>query len=162
VSDIPHGPGLGVRWLVAVPLMLISTVLPVFGQLTSSAVSFDLVSDGPGPTFWERFWDDADNYLSVLVLHGIVTLVFLVRRTMFAVWPQVCLWLAVGALAPVLFVGDADDLLLSLAVGAGVVLLNFALGRLTLWVLSRPVARDVALSKLEIRTRCRVPPRGSG
>jgi hypothetical protein len=77
-------------------------------------------------------------------------LVFLVRRTMFAVWPQVCLWLPVGALAPMLFVGASDHLLPNLALGAGLVLLNFGLGRLTFWVLSRPVARDVALSKLEI------------
>ena len=36
---LPGGPGLGPRWLVAVPLMLVTTVLPTFGQLALSAWS---------------------------------------------------------------------------------------------------------------------------
>jgi hypothetical protein len=86
-----------------------------------------------------------------------VLLVFLLRRTMFAVWPRTCLWVAVLVLGPVTLLswmtGDKVALLPNLALGGGLIWLTAELGRLTSWVLSRPVARDVALSELEIPYR---------
>jgi hypothetical protein len=170
--QLPSGPGLGARWSVALPLMLVSTVLPLFGQLTLSAwtsVSFDLVLDGPGPTFWAAFWDDADEFSGALAIPAVALLVFLVRRSMFAVWPKVCLWTSVWMVGPAMLFSSlldhSADLLPNLSLGAGLILLNHQLGRLTLWVLSRPVARDLVLSTLEIpyqvpgsRLRLRVKP----
>ena len=154
---LPAGPGLLTRWSVAVPLMLVSTVLPLFGQLTLSAwtsVSFDLVLDGPEPTFWHEFWDHAEDIWGALAIPGVALLVFLVWRSMFAAWPKVCLWTSVWMVGPMMLMGsmldDGDDLLPNLALGAGLILLNYQLGRLTLWVLSRPVARDIVASTLEI------------
>jgi hypothetical protein len=154
---LPSGPGLAARWSVALPLMLVSTVLPIFGALTLNAwtsVSFDLVLDGPNPSFWHEFWDDADSVAGALVVPAIALVVFLVWRTMFAVWPKVCLWTSVWLLGPGLLISsvidDGDDLLPNLALGVGLIWLNYELGRLTLWVLSRPVARDLVSSALEI------------
>jgi hypothetical protein len=154
---LPSGPGLLARWSVAVPLMLVSTVLPLFGQLTLSAwtsVTFSQVLDGPGPTFWEEFWDNAEDMRAALVVPAVALLLFLVRRTMFATWPQVCLWTSVWMVGPAMLfsslLDDSDDLLPNLALGVGLIWLNYELGRLTLWVLSRPIARDLVSSGLEI------------
>lgn len=154
---LPQGPGLLARWSVALPLMLVSTVLPLFGQLTLTAwtsVTFNLILDAPNPTFWHEFWDNAENIWGALAIPAAALLAFLVRRSMFAAWPKVCLWTSVWMIGPgMLFssmLDDGEDLLPNLALGAGLILLNYELGRLTLWVLSRPVARDIALSGLEI------------
>lgn len=159
---LPPGPGLARRWCAAVPLMLVSTVLPTFGQLALSAwasLAFNDVLPDLGerdPTFWTEFSDGLDDIGAVAALPAAVTVLFLLRRTRFAVWPATCLWLGVVAVGPMLLFGsvlDRDTLLPSLAFAAGLIWLNAALGRLTLRVLSRPVTRDLALSELEIPYR---------
>jgi hypothetical protein len=160
---LPPGPGLLTRWLVAVPLMLVAAVLPAFGQLALGAwtsLSFhdslpDFGEPGPDPTFWSEFGHDFGNLGPVAIIPGIVLLVFLLRRNMFATWPKACLWLALWVLAPMTLFGWAIDddkgaFLPNLALCVGLIWLTFELGRLTTWVLSRPVARDIARSELEI------------
>ena len=157
---LPAGPGLAMRWAAALPLMLLSSLLPAFGQLALgawSSLSFhqSLADFGePVPTFWSEFRHDLGSYAAVLLFPCAALLVFLVRRTMFAAWPKTCLWLAVLVLGPTTLlswvIDDGEDALPNLALGVGIIWLTFELGRLTLWILSRPVARDVALSGLEI------------
>lgn len=159
---LPAGPGLRARWLVAGPLMVVATVLPAFAQLALGAwtsLSFqDLLPDfgdaGPDPTFWSEFRHDLGTVGPVLILPGGVLLVYLLRRSVLASWPSACLWLSVWTLAPMTLLGSAMDSggarLPNLALGVGVVWLTYELGRLALWVLSRPIARDIGLSVLEI------------
>jgi hypothetical protein len=159
---LPAGPGLRVRWLVAVPLMLVAVALPAFAQLAIGAwtsLSFqdslpDFGDSGPDPTFWSEFRHDLGAVGPTLILPGVVLLVYLLRRSVFATWPMACLWLSLWTLAPMVLLGwamDAGDARLpNLALGVGVVWLTYELGRLTLWVLSRPIAKDIGLSGLEI------------
>jgi hypothetical protein len=159
MSVLPDGPGLRVRWLAAVPLMVVSTALPLFGQLALNAwlAASAQVTDGPGPGFLDEFSDGVEDYGVAVAVPAVALVVFLVRRTMFAAWPMVCLWLSVWQLGPGTLFGSVLDregaLLPNLALGVGLTWLNYQLGRLTTWMLSRPVARDVALSELEIPYR---------
>jgi hypothetical protein len=159
--SLPPGPGLAVRWLVAIPLMVLTTVLPAFGVLTLTAwssvdfhESLPDLGDGPDPTFWSEFSHDLGTFASILVVPGIGLLVFLLRRGMFAAWPKTCLWLGVWVLGPMTLldwaVDSGDAALPNLALGIGLVWLTYELGRLTLWVLSRPVTKDLVRSELEI------------
>ncbi|GAB1509012.1 hypothetical protein JCM33774_10530 [Actinophytocola sp. KF-1] len=149
------GPGLAVRWVVAVPLMLVTTLLPTIGQL--AVLAWGRASrSSTGLTFSQAFGDSLGDLAYLVVVPVFALLVFLVVRTMFAAWPKTCLWLAVYTLAPstVLSLAIHDvSALPSLALGAGLVWLNHELGKLTLWRLSRPVTRDLALSELEIPYR---------
>lgn len=153
------GPGLTVRWLLAAPLLLLATVLPGFGSIVLAAwisVSFSNDFLGGDATFWGEFGDHLDNIGYLVILPAVVLLVFLVRRTVFATWPRACLWLAVWALVPstALITLSSDDAIApNIALCLGMAWLNYELGRLGLWVLSRPVARDLALSTLEIPYR---------
>lgn len=159
---LPRGPGMRTRWLVAVPLMVASTVLPTLGQLVLSAwtsMSFtesmpDFGDPEPAPTFWDELREDLDTLAGVAVLPGIVLLVFLLRRTVMPAWPRACLWLGLWVLAPATLFGSVldrgDATMPNLAIGVGILWLSYELGRCTVRVLSRPVARDVALSTLDI------------
>lgn len=159
---LPAGPGLTARWLGAVPLMLVTTVLPMFGHLVLSAwsrLSFreslpDFGDPEPEPAFWSLVLDNLDGVKWTLVVPVVVLVGFLVWRTRFTAWPKVCLWLAVWVLGPSVLidamVDGLGDNLPNIALGVGLILLNHQLGVLTLWLLSRPVARDLALSELEI------------
>lgn len=159
---LPAGPGLTVRWLGAVPLMLVTTVLPMVGNLVISAwsrLSFreslpDFGDPEPDPTFWSLVGDNFGNVRWILAIPAIALVGFLVWRTRFSAWPKVCLWLAVWALGPSVLieamVDGFSERLPNIALGLGLILLNHQLGVLTLWLLSRPVARDLALSELEI------------
>jgi hypothetical protein len=161
---LPPGPGLRVRWLAAVPLMLAAIALPAFAQLAIGAwtsLSFqDALPDfghSANPTFWSEFRHDFGALGPTLFLPGGVLLVYLLRRSVFATWPMACLWLSLWTVAPMVLLGSAfdpgDARLPNLALGVGVVWLSYELGRLTLWVLSRPIVKDIALSALEIPYR---------
>jgi hypothetical protein len=162
VDLLPPGPGLRARWLVAVPLMVLSTVLPTLGQMVLSAwtsLSFneslpDFGDPAPVPTFWDEFREDLDALAGVAVLPGVVLLVFLLRRSLFPAWPKACLWLGLWVLAPATLFGSVldqgDATMPNLAIGVGILWLSYELGRLTVRVLSRPVARDIALAELDI------------
>ncbi len=160
LAPLPAGPGLAARWLVAAPLLFLTTALPVTGQVAMGAfasVSFAErfpFHDRPVPTFWEEFTDDLGSMAYAAIVPAIVLLVFMARRTMFAGWPKACLWVAVWAMVPgVMFgsaLGSSGSLLPNLALGVGLVWLNYLLGRLTLWRLSSPVALDLVPSELEI------------
>jgi hypothetical protein len=108
----------------------------------------------PDPTFWPEFREDLGAMVYAAIVPGFVLLVFLLRRTMFATWPKACLWLAVYALAPGVLMssvlGSNGSLLPILALGAGLVWLNYLLGTLALWRLSRPIALDLVPSELEV------------
>jgi hypothetical protein len=153
------GPGLAVRWVLAAPLLLLAIVVPALGSGALASwisVSFENDLFGGYATFWGEFREHLDNMRILMVLPAIVLLVFLVRRTVFATWPTACLWLALWAMVPsTLLVTVVNDGLFAqnIALSLGLVWLNYELGRLGSWVLSRPVARDLALSSLEIPYR---------
>lgn len=155
---LPAGPGLPVRWLGAAPLMVLAMLLPTVGELTISAWSSVAFNDSfslgdPQPTFWDEFWENAGYLGYVAALPLVVLVVFLVRRT-FVSWPKACLWVSGWIVLPGLLLtsmfNPGGEILPNLAFGAGVVLLSWGLGRAALWLLSRPVARDLALSDMEI------------
>ncbi|MFI7675521.1 hypothetical protein [Actinophytocola sp. NPDC049390] len=156
LAPLPAGPGLAARWLVAAPLLFLTTALPVVGQVALSAfasVSFAErfpLGDDPVPTFWQEFTDDLGGMAYAAIVPVLVLLVFTARRTMFALWPKACLWVAVWALVPGVLLGSSDSMLPNLALGAGLVWLNYLLGRLALWRLSSPVALDLVPSELEV------------
>lgn len=159
---LPDGPGLRSRWLVAVPLMVVAAVLPIFGHVTLitwHSLSFgdtlrEIDGSRPTPSFWPELWEHVQNVGGALILPGIAVVVFLVRRNMFATWPKTCLWLAVWVLGPMTLISSAldddDGVLPDIALSIGFIWLTYELGRLTTWVLSRPVAMDVVRSELEI------------
>lgn len=160
---LPDGPGLPARWCLAVPLLLLATALPVVGQAVMSAFASVAFAerfgfgDDPDPTFAQEFTDKLGGMAYAALVAAVVLLVFLARRTTFALWPKACLWLAVWALVPGVLLGatlgSRGSLLPNLALGAGLVWLNYLLGRLTLWRLSSPVALDLVPSELEIPYR---------
>ncbi len=160
IAPLPAGPGVVARWCVAAPLLLLATVVPILGQMAMSAwasVSFsEILPDfgEPDPAFWPEFRENLGNTGYAAILPGLVLLVFLVRRTMFAMWPKTCLWLAAYALAPGVLLGSVSgssgSFLPNLALGAGLVWLNYLLGRLALWRLSQPIALDLVPSELEV------------
>lgn len=175
IAPLPQGPGLVARWCVAAPLMVLSAVVPMLGQVALTAwasVGFSEVLPDfgdPDPAFWAEFREDLGNMSYAAIVPGFVLLVFLVRRTMFATWPKACLWLAVYSLAPGVMIGSAigsdGSTLPNLALGAGLVWLNYLLGRLVLWRLSQPIALDLVPAALEVpydvpdsRARLRVRP----
>ncbi len=138
------GPGLFVRWLLATPLLLLAVALPVLGNTFLTA------------WFQHGLTVEAAGLASLMAVPAVVLLVYVVRRTVFATWPKACLWLAIGVAVPtslLVSLATGDSILPSLALSVGFVWLNYELGRLTLWVLSRPVTRDLALSSLEIPYR---------
>lgn len=152
------GPGLTYRWLAAVPLMLVATALPVLGGLVLRAwvgVSSTIIfPDEDPPTFAEEFGDALGVVTPTAVAAAVVTLVFLVRRSMFAAWPAACVWLVALGMGPTVLYGDVFSgsgvTLPNLSLALGVACLNYWLGRAALWVLSRPVATDLVESTLEI------------
>jgi hypothetical protein len=151
---LASGPGLTVRWLMAVPVMLVATVLPSLGQV--AVLTWGRLSSDESLTFSAAFGDSVGNLAYAVIVPAFALLVFLVHRTTFAVWPKTCLWLAVWALVPTTVLITAIDdvpVLPNIAFGAGLVWLNHELGKLVLWRLSRPVTRDLALSTLEIPYR---------
>ena len=160
LAPLPSGPGLAARWFVAAPLLFLTTAVPVIGQVAMSAFAsvsfaerFDF-GDDPVPTFWEEFTDDLGSTAYAAIVPAFVLLVFMVRRTMFALWPKACMWVAVWALVPGVLLGStlgsSGSMLPNLALGVGLVWLNYLLGRMTLWRLSSPVALDLVPSELEV------------
>ena len=163
LPPLPDGPGLAARWCLAAPLLLLTTALPVVGQIAMSAFAsvafaerYDF-GDEPDPTFSQEFTDKLGGMGYAAILPVLVLLVFMARRTMFALWPKACLWLAVWALVPGVLLGatlgSQGSMLPNLALGAGLVWLNYLLGRLTLWRLSSPIALDLVPSELEVPYR---------
>ena len=163
LPPLPDGPGLAARWCLAAPLLLLTTAVPVVGQVAMTAFAsvafaerFDF-GDDPVPTFWQEFTDDLSGMAYAAIVPVVVLLVFLARRTMFALWPKACLWLAVWALVPGVLLGStlgsSASMLPNLALGAGLVWLNHLLGRLALWRLSSPLALDLVPSELEVPYR---------
>jgi hypothetical protein len=160
LAPLPAGPGLAARWLVAAPLLFLTTAVPVVGQVAMSAfasVSFAErfhFGDDQVPTFWEEFTDDLSGMAYAAIVPVVVLLVFVARRTMFAAWPKACLWVAVWALVPGVLLGStlgsSGSMLPNLALGVGLVWLNYLLGKVTLWRLSSPVALDLVPSELEV------------
>lgn len=156
-TAVPPGPGIRQRWLAAVPLMLLATAIPVLGGAMLGAwlstTTFTPVLRDP-PTFGAAFGKALGTAAPTAIVPGLVLLVFLVRRGMFAVWPKACLWTAVIATAPTALLSVLVELdattLPNASLAAGLVLLNYWIGRATLWVLSRPVAMDLIDSELEI------------
>lgn len=156
---LPNGPGLPLRWLGAAPLMVLAMGLPTVGALTITAwssIAFDdsfSISGDPRPTFWAEFRESAGYLGYTAALPLVVLVIYLVRRT-FGSWPKACLWVAAWIVLPGLLltstINPGGEILPNLAFGAGVVLLNWGLGRAALWLLSRPVARDLAVSDMEI------------
>jgi len=151
VTELPAGPGLVLRWLVAVPLMFASMFAPWFGQVALSVWWFDEY-DKP---FWTEFNDRLGDlgwfpvYLPTFVLTW-----FLLRRTRMAGWPTACLVVAGLLLVPgmllSLFGIGIGGLLPNLAFVLGLAWLGWELGRQALRMLSWPVARDLVESELEI------------
>ncbi|MPZ83299.1 MAG: hypothetical protein GEV28_24065 [Actinophytocola sp.] len=163
---LPDGPGLPLRWAVAVPLMLLAAFGPWMGALvlgTWSDLAFhDLFSsyvDRPRTSFGAEFRENLATSWQQALLPALVTAGFLVRRHRMASWPAACLAMAMvmiffGLLTRIAF--DADGLaeaLPDIAFGVAVIWSSHALGGLAEHVLSRPIATDVVASGMEIAFR---------
>lgn len=158
VMPLPEGPGLVVRWLTAVPLMVLAVGLPFvgFAAITAwSSMSFgELLSDfgKPAPSFSAEFGENLTSMWQTLFLPVAVLVGFLVRRTRMAAWPTAVLWVAGWMLVPTVLIGTAmsDAALSDVAFGVGLFWLSYELARAAVRILSRPVAEDIVGSELEI------------
>lgn len=158
---LPDGPGLAARWAVAVPLMLLSAFLPWFGNVALTAwwsLSFTvLLPDvgNPDPTYTDELVDGLDATLPVAAVPALVVAFFLLRRTVFAPWPTACVLAGAFVLLPGAFlpIATASGSVPGGVFAVGLLWLTFGLSRLTVHVLSRPVAADVVGSRLELPFR---------
>ena len=160
VMPLPDGPGLLVRWLAAVPLMVLAVGLPYvgFAAVTAwSSVSFgaslpDFDGSRPDPTFLAEFGDNLSSSWQTLFIPVGVLAGFLLRRTRMAAWPTGVLWVAGWMLIPAVLIGSAlsDSSLPDFAFAVGLAWLSYELSRAAVRILSRPVAEDVVGSELEI------------
>lgn len=143
VIPLPDGPGLAARWLAAVPLMLISAFLPFLGQKLLIAWS-----EGTG------FWAEVSGNWQPACVPALVVAGFLLKRTAFGSWPAACRYSALVVLVPATMIstsfGRPLDWVRDIAAAAVLVWLSHEVARLTLRVLTRPVAMDVVGSRLEI------------
>ena len=145
VVALPDGPGLTARWCAAVPLMLLSAFVPFIGQ----KVAAPFAQGAPG-----EFWAEVADNWQLACLPALLVAGFLVWRTSFGAWPAACRYSALVVVVPATLITVALeeplDWLRDAAVAAGLVWLSHELARLTLHVLTRPVAMDVVRSRLEI------------
>jgi hypothetical protein len=133
---LADGPGLALRWLAAVPLMLLAALGPV------------LASAGYRGSF-SGMWP-----LALLPLA--VTAGFLLHRKRMASWPTAVALMAfavlgLGSVASLTAIMDPTVLKTSLLLA--VIAATYWLGRLADLVLTRPVTADVVRSDLEIAFR---------
>lgn len=157
IMPLPDGPGLLLRWLAAVPLMVLAVGLPFLGfaAITAwSSVSFGsklAEFGGEQPGFLAEFGDNLTTW-QTLFLPAAVLVGFLVRRTRMAAWPTAVLWVTGWMLFPTMFIGTvtSDAVLPDLAFAIGLAWLTYELSRAAVRILSRPVAEDVVGSELEI------------
>lgn len=158
IMPLPDGPGLLVRWLAAVPLMVLSVGLPFvgFAAVTAwSSVSFGAMLSAfgePAPTFLAEFAENLTSSWQAMFLPAAVVLGFLVRRTRMAAWPTAVLWVTGWMLVPTVLIGTATSnaALADAAFAIGLAWLSHELSRAVVRILSRPVAEDVVHSELEI------------
>lgn len=158
VMPLPDGPGLLVRWLAAVPLMVLAVGLPYvgFAAVTAwSSMAFgEILADfgEPRPSFLAEFGDNLTSSWKVLFVPAAVLLGFLLWRSRMAAWPTAVLWVAGWLLIPAMLLGtvSSDAMLADLAIAVGLYWLSYELARAAVRILSRPVAEDVAHSELEI------------
>lgn len=160
IVPLPDGLGLTARWLVAVPLMLLSVSLPYVGQKVLTAWRWVSSDERPldfgqsGRTFTGEFWAALSENWQLAALPVLVMAGFLVRRTAFGAWPSACRYTALIILVPAILISLSLEKpavwLRDAAVAAVLIWLSYSLARLTLHVLTRPVACDVVRSTLEI------------
>lgn len=158
VMPLPDGPGLLVRWLAAVPLMVLAVGLPFVGFAAVSAWSSmafgELSTDfgEPEPSFSAEFGENLTSSWQTLFLPAAVLVGFLVRRSRMAAWPTAVMWVAGWMLVPTVLIGTAtsDAALPDIAFGVGLFWLSYELARAVVRILSRPVAEDIVGSELEI------------
>lgn len=158
---LPDGPGLAVRWAMAVPLMLVAAFGPVAVAAVYRAWS-DLAFDellNPGQSFLsfdDAFREKLPGTWPLALLPLGLTIGFLLRRNRMASWPTAMLANGVAVLVPgaVVALSTVDDPVAPKAALLGAVLVAcFWLGRAAEYVLSRPVATDIVRSRLEIAMR---------
>ncbi len=160
VMPLPEGPGLTVRWVVAVPLMVLAVGLPYvgFSAVTAwSSVAFgaslpDFSGSEPDPSFLAEFGDNLSTGWKTLFVPAAVLVGFLLWRSRMAAWPTAVLWVAGWLLIPAVLLGSAvgDSSLPDIAFAVGLAWLSYELARAAVRILSRPVAEDVVGSGLEI------------
>jgi hypothetical protein len=137
-NSLPRGPGLTVRWLVAVPLMILSVALPKMALVSLAAYESE-ASELPDLLLAE--------WVTPAIMAG--QLVFLVwARAHLRLWPVIVLWSSAWI---ILINVVATDLYVStLPLTAGVYWLSYELMRAAVRVLSWPPTEDVARSTLEV------------
>lgn len=156
IMPLPAGPGLAVRWLAAVPLMVLAMALPFvgFAAITAwSSVAFGAsLSDFGELSFLAEFTENLGQTWQTLFVPAAVLVGFLLRRTRMAAWPTAVVWVAGWLLVPTTFIGTAmsDAPLPDIAFAVGLAWLTYELARAAVRILSRPVAQDVVGSELEI------------
>lgn len=145
------GPGLTVRWLAAVPLMLVAAFGPVLVSVGYRAWgALDLY----GRPFGAAFGENVPGAWPLALLPLVVTAGFLLSRKRMASWPTAAALtaLAVLALGSVASLSAIENPLRTSLLVA-VIAAAYWLGRLAEQVLTRPVAADVVRSSLEIAFR---------
>ncbi len=152
LTELRKGPGLGLRWLMATPLICVVLVLPTFGQAAVQA--WRDVNQGADAGFWHLVSTKLQGHgLLTFVISLFVLFGFLVARlTHFAAWPRACLVLGILAI----FTAIAAQKQMSLpGVGVGICLagINYGLGKLTVLCMTRPIAVDIAESPVDIPYR---------
>jgi hypothetical protein len=156
---LPDGPGLAVRWAAAVPLMLVAAFGPVVAAAVYRAwadIAFDrLLHPDEEPTFGAAFRESLPGAWPLALVPLALTVGFLLRRNRMASWPAAVLGnavvvLVVGAVVSLSVVDGSQPKAASLV---AVAVACFWLGRAAEHVLSRPVAKDVARSRLEFALR---------
>lgn len=147
------GPGLAVRWLAAVPLMLIAALGPVLVSVVYRAWR-DL--DLYGRPFGAAFGENLPGAWPLALVPLVVTAGFLLSRKRMASWPTAAALTALAVLALGSVASSsaiADPALLKTSLLVAVIAAAYWLGRLAEQALTRPVAADVVRSGLEIAFR---------
>lgn len=114
IMPLPDGPGLAVRWLVAVPLMVLAMGLPYvgFAAVTAwSSVAFgaslpDFSGSEPDPSFLAEFGENLSSGWRTLFVPAGVLVGFLLRRSRMAAWPTAVLWVVGWQLIPAVLLGS--------------------------------------------------------
>ena len=160
---LPDGPGLAVRWAMAVPLMLVTAFGPVAVVAVYRAwsdLAFDELLESRQQSFLsfdDAFRENLPGTWPLALLPLGLTIGFLLRRNRMASWPTATLAERRGGArarrgrGPVH--GGDDPVAPKAALLGAVLVACFLLGRAAEYVLSRPVATDIVRSRLEIAMR---------
>jgi hypothetical protein len=162
VMPLPDGPGLGRRRLLATPLALLAAALPWIGaaglrvwQREDRFAASPSIDDEAAPSFTERLLTEVGDPWQ-LIVPALVVAYLLLRRNAVASWPAAC---ALGA-GFVLFrsvdtveapdIGPVPGYVASFTFAFLLTLGSYQLAALAGYVLTRPIATDVARSRLEL------------